>query len=145
MTNVRRILTVVFALALTLVLSPMSPASASVVTLGKVCEGARAVRCAWVNHDTTNNRVRGYGSVRDTTSGADAVRVSVTLLRWNTAYERFEGVSSGGPQSNYDFVQAGTGLITCGDGQLFRADAVWEWNGTDSGVVRSSASVTYYC
>jgi hypothetical protein len=28
---------------------------------------------------------------------------------------------------------------------MFRADAVWEWNGTDSGVVRSSASVTYYC
>jgi hypothetical protein len=118
MTNVRRILTVVFALALTLVLSPMSQASASVVTLGKVCGGVRAVRCAWVNHDTTNNRVRGYGSVRDTTSGADAVRVSVTLLRWNSTYERFEGVSSGGPQSDYDFVQAGTGLVTCGDTDL---------------------------
>jgi hypothetical protein len=145
MTNARRVLTILLALSVTLVLSPMSPAAASVVTLGKHCEGARAVRCAWVNHDTTNNRVRGYGSVRDTTSGTDAVRVSVTLLRFNTSYERFEAVSSGAPQSNYESVQGYTGLVTCGDGQLFRADAVWEWNGTDSGVVRSSASVTYYC
>jgi hypothetical protein len=145
MTNARRVLTILLALSVTLVLSPMSPAAASVVTLGKHCEGARAVRCAWVNHDTTNNRVRGYGSVQDTTSGTDAVRVSVTLLRFNTSYERFEAVSSGAQQSNYESVQAYTGLVTCGDGQLFRADAVWEWNGTDSGVVRSSASVTYYC
>jgi hypothetical protein len=145
MTNARRVLTVLLALSLTLVLSPMSPAAASVKTLGYHCEGVRAVRCAWVNHDTTNNRVRGYGSVRDTTSGSDAVRVSVTLFRWNSSYDRFEPVSSGGPQSDYEFVQAYTGLVTCGDGQVFRADAVWEWNGTDAGVVRSGSAVTSYC
>ena len=145
MTNARRILTVLLAFALALVLTPMSPAAAEVVTRGKHCEGARAVRCAWVNHDTTNNRVRGYGSVRDTTSGTVAVRVSVTLSRWNPSYERWEAVSSGGPQSGYESVQAGTGLVTCRDNQMFRAEAVWEWNGTDGGRVQSTSVVISYC
>ena len=145
MTNARRIRTVLLALSLTLVLSPMSPATASVVTLGKRCEGVSAVRCAWVNHDTTYNRVRGYGSIQDKTSGTDAVRVSVTLARWNPSYERYETVSSSSQASGYEQAQAGTGLVTCADGQMFRAEAVWEWNGTDAGRVRSSAVVIYYC
>ena len=146
MTNVLRVLTVMLALTLAQVSAPTSPAEASVVRLGYHCEGAQAVRCAWVNHDTTNNRVRGYGSLEDKTSGAnDAVRVSVTLMRWNFSYDRWEGVSSGGPASGYEYVYAGSGLVTCGDNQTFRADVVWEWNGTDSGVVRSYAAVTYYC
>jgi hypothetical protein len=145
MTNARRVLTVLLALSLTLVLSPMSPAAATIKKLGYRCEGARAVRCAWVNHDTTNNRVRGYGSVQDTTSGADSVRASVTLSRWNWSYERWEGVSSGASQSDYEFVQASTGLVTCGDGQMFRAEVVWEWNGTDAGRVLSSSAVIYHC
>ena len=78
MMNVRRGLAVLAALTLSAVLLPTSPASAAVVSLGKVCAGTKAVRCAWFNHDTTNHRVRGYGSVRDTTSGTIGVRVSVT-------------------------------------------------------------------
>jgi hypothetical protein len=58
---------------------------------------------------------------------------------------KVEGVSSGGPSSGYDKAQAGTGLVTCGDGQMFRAQASWEWNGTDVGLVWSSSVVIYYC
>ena len=145
MVKVRRMLTVLFALALVVVLSPAPSANAAVVELGKVCAGAKAVRCAWFNHDTTNHRVRGYGSVRDTTSGPIGVRVSVTLLRYNYSIDRWEPVSTGGPVAKYDFAQAGTGLVTCGDNQLFRADVVWEWNGTDGGRISSSATKTTFC
>lgn len=145
MVNARRILTVLFALCLTLVLTPMSPASAAVVTLGKRCEGSTVVRCAWIVHDTTNRQVRGYGSVQDKTSGTDAVRVSVTLARWNPSYERYETVASSPKASGYEQAQAATGAVRCADGQMFRAEAVWEWNGTSSGKVQSSASVVNYC
>ena len=145
MTKAMRALTVLLALALAQVLAPTSPAEATIQRLGYHCEGAQAVRCAWVNHDTTYNRVRGYGSVQDTTSGADAVQVSVTLLRWNSSYDRWEAVSSGGPASDYEYVQVGSGLVTCGNDQMFRADVVWQWNGTDAGVVRSGTAITYFC
>ena len=145
MVKVRRMLTVLFALALVVVLSPAPPASAAVVELGKVCAGAKAVRCAWFNHDTVNDRVRGYGSVRDTTSAPIGVRVSVTLLRYNYSIDRWEPVSSSGQVDDYDFARAGTDLVRCANGQLFRADVVWEWNGTDGGRISSSATKTTFC
>ena len=145
MINIRRTLVALLALAFTLVLTPLSPATAAVVTLGKRCEGTTVVRCAWVVHDPTNNRVRGYGSVQDKTSGTDAVRVSVTLALWNSSYDRYETVSSGPQASGYEQAQAGTGLFTCADGQKFRADAVWEWNSTSAGRIQSSGALIHYC
>lgn len=145
MISVRRTLTVLLALVLGVVLAPAPSASAALVDLGKVCAGGKAIRCAWVRHDTVNHRVRGYGSIHDTTSPPIGVRVSVTLQRYNYAIDRWEPVSSGGPVAAYDFAQAGTGLVTCGDGQLFRADVVWEWNGTDGGKISSSATKTTFC
>jgi hypothetical protein len=145
MANTRKILTVLLGLMLLLTLSPASPAAAEIKTLGKRCEGTRAERCAWINHDTTNNRVRGYGSVEDKTSGSIAVRVSVTLLKWNYSYDRWEAVSTSVPQTGYEFARAGTNVVNCGDGNLFRADAVWEWNGTDGGTVRSSSVPINLC
>lgn len=144
MVNARRILTVLFALCLTLLLTPLSPAAAA-VTLGKRCEGSTVVRCAWVVHDPTTDRVRGYGSVQDKTSGTDAVRVSVTLARWNPSYERYETVGSSPQASGYEQAQAATGLVRCGDGEMFRAEAVWEWNGTDAGRIQSGGAVIHYC
>ena len=145
MMTVRRMCTALFALVLVVVLSPTPSASAAVVELGKVCAGVKAVRCAWFNHDTTNHRVRGYGSIRDTTSLPIGVRVSVTLERYNYSIDEWVPVSSGGPATAYEFAQAGTGLVTCGDSQLFRANVVWNWNGTDGGRIYSSATNTTYC
>ena len=145
MTTVKRILTGLLALSFALVLTPMSPASAAVVTLGKKCEGTTVVRCAWVVHDPANNRVRGYGSIQDKTSGTDAVRVSVTLALWNSSYDRYETVTSSSQASGYEQSTAGTGLFTCADGQRFRADAVWEWNSTSAGRIQSSGALIHYC
>jgi len=89
-----------------------------------------------------------YGGVTATREGRFRHVLDPTRPSWYPTASQvvtLGKVLCGGPQSDYDFVQAGTGLVTCGDGQTFRADAVWEWSGTDSGVVRSSASVTYYC
>jgi hypothetical protein len=144
MTTARRVLTGLLTLLLMSLLLPVSPASASVVTLGKRCEGARAVRCAWVNHDTTNNRVRGYGSVTDTTSGPDAVRAYVELYRMGGDGWVIASASSDA-RSDYDYVQNYTGLVTCRDGDMFKARIRWEWNGTDYGSMDSYTADVHYC
>lgn len=144
MTTARRASTVLLTLLMLLLLLPVSPASAQIVTLGKKCEGARAVRCAWVNLDTTNNRVRGYGSVRDTTSGPDAVRAYVELYRLGSEGWVFAS-SSSGYVDGYEFVQNSTGLNTCRPGDRYKARIRWEWNGTDFGSMDSFTADVPYC
>jgi hypothetical protein len=144
MITARRVLTFLPALLLVFLQLSGSPAEASIVSLGKKCEGERAVRCAWVNHDTTYNRVRAYGSVQDKTSGPVPVRAYVELYQMGPDGWVIVRASSD-YRSDYDYVQNWTGLFTCRDGDMFKARIRWGWNGTDYGSMDSYTVDVPYC
>lgn len=100
---------------------PATSASAEVYkNQGFRCQGDKAVRCAWVNVDSTNNRARAYGSLVDRTSSTDYVSITVCLLE-----------NGGGPCNSAhgrDSVQTHTPLASCENGKEYKAVVHWNWN-----------------
>lgn len=122
----------VLAAATTVVLVPATSASAEVYEKqGAWCEnGPNVSRCAWVNVDSTNNRVRAYGTLDDHTSGPDRVQVNVCILE--------NGGGRCATTVGTDSVTGRSPLISCWNGNSYRAVVYWHWNGhTGAGDVYS--------
>lgn len=123
----RRLSTVTAALAtitsLLLVQAP-SPAAAAPVTLGFSCEGVEVTRCAWVNVDGANNRVRAWGHVQDNTSGRPIVSAYVCL--YVNGVRDHCGIVSGGRDSH----DVKGELRSCYNGRSYQARVFW-WRGVE--------------
>jgi hypothetical protein len=111
--------------------------------LGKVCVGTRAIRCAWLHLDSTNNRVRAYGAVWDNTGGSANVGINVCM-----AYQNADGsatvvlhtcnsVPEIGPAISYH-----SDTYPCYDGRQYRAHVFWTWDPPgpehEDGILRSN-------
>lgn len=117
-------------------LTAVPHASASVVSHGYHCEGVKAYRCAWFHYDTVNKRLRGYGSVKDTTSASVWVQSGVTLQALTSS--GWTTVAYGNAVGTYEDISTTTGLADCVPGRQYRAAEYWEW-GSDSGVTYSGS------
>lgn len=141
-------------LGLALVGSLPGPASAAVITAhqGQDCTGSQVLRCAYVNLDTTNNRVRAYATVRDVAGGSNYdVGVSTVWIdeysagRW--VERSFGSLASDGFRTTSDSVSSD--LVTCAGGvrsYRVRMEAQWRLAGnTSNGTLETRTSKTYTC
>ena len=144
---------VVSVLVAVLVLAAASAAEAVVVGRGLRCVGVNALRCGWVNMDTTNNRVRGYADIKDHTTHQNAqVQISsVRLYRTSNpdGGTWFEVQNGGAPGWAEYYDVDSTGLATCLPGHWYRVDYRWyfrdaPWEPTQTGV-NSSEIVQLRC
>lgn len=70
MTRIGRVLLTI-CLGIVFTVGTVAPASAEVVTIRETCVGAQVIRCAWLNFDTVNQRVRGHVRITDTAGGGN--------------------------------------------------------------------------
>ncbi|WP_129337017.1 hypothetical protein [Cellulomonas endophytica] len=140
-------------LALALVVAPSGPASAAVTTAyqGKSCVGSQVLRCAWINYDSTNNRMRAYGEIRDAAGGSN---YDVALYGiWVDEYSAGRWVerdwvyyASDGWHAESD-LEAGE-LLSCVGSRTYRVrmDGKWRAAGTTgNGTYEMRTSKTYTC
>lgn len=128
-------------------------ASAAVVTAhqGKSCSGSAVTRCAWINYDKTNNRMRAYGEIRDASGGTNYDVKLYTV--WVDEYTAGRWVerdwvhhSSDGWHGTSD--AESTNLLTCSGNRTYRVrmDTAWRRAGTSvSGTSELRTSKTYTC
>lgn len=138
-------------LALSL-LAGAPPAQAEIIYgVGNRCGGDRAVRCGYINVDTTNNRVRGYAQVTDMTLRTDTyVQISSVRLYRSSNPEGgawTEVANGGGGVWAQGFDSDSTGLATCHVGHYYRVDYRWHFKqpGYSTNQVASSATVRITC
>jgi hypothetical protein len=147
----RAVIVLMLLLALTLVAGAPAAQAEIIYGVGKRCAGDQAVRCGYINVDTTNNRVRGYAQITDTTFRTDTyVQISsVRLYRTSnpdggTWTEVANGGASGWAQ---EFDNDSTSLATCYVGHYYRVDYRWHFTqpGYSTNQVASSATVRITC
>ncbi|MEN3307129.1 MAG: hypothetical protein V7603_3331 [Micromonosporaceae bacterium] len=110
--------------------------AASAASRGRHCDGVQAYRCAWFNYDPDHNFLRGYGSVKDTTDGADTV-AAIVYLQVNTT-NGWINVASSSRLEGTDSITVSTGLATCVAGRTYRSRVNWNWNnGAGTGTIYS--------
>lgn len=140
-------------LASALVATSTGTASAAVVTAhqGKSCAGSAVTRCAWINFDKTNNRMRAYGEVRDVSGGTNYdVKLDTVWVDEYSAGSWIERDwvwhSSDGWHGTSD--AESTGLLTCSGNRTYRVrmETAWRKAGTTGGGTREiRTSKTYTC
>ncbi|RAY15697.1 hypothetical protein DPM19_07895 [Actinomadura craniellae] len=132
----RRALTgslVMAATAGALVLTP-GTAHAYPVESTRHCMGDQVERCAWINYDPANNRIRGYATVRDV-PGRTSYTVDVfyvRILQCNSqggnctteVVNTYNGDAGGSGSSD----TGSSGLMQCGYGAVVRAEAGVGWH-----------------
>lgn len=97
--------------------------------LGKLCGGSRAIRCGWVNLDSTNNLVRAYGAVWDNTGTGAYVGINVCV-----AYQNADGSATVVLETCNQVPELGTAVnyhsdtYSCRNGRQYRAYVYWTWN-----------------
>jgi hypothetical protein len=148
----RRLLAPVLLSAAVVAVLP-TPAQAAVVTAhqGKSCAGSEVPRCAWINLDTSNDRMRAYADVRDAAGGGnyDVLLNTVwvdeyTAGRW--VERTFVHHSSDGWHTDADLLSANT--LTCSGSRTYRVrmEAGWRSAGsTGSGTRETRTSKSFTC
>jgi hypothetical protein len=117
-------------MALTTSLVAATPASAYVFELqGQVCGGSTAPRCAWMNLDSTNNRLRGYGSISDATPARVFVQLRVMVEDRSPTRDSWRVLYITNIQGDWESFTLATGTIPCSNARIYRVTVDWNWNG----------------
>ena len=119
-------------LSLLLALAAVSPADAEIREYQAYrCVGERAYRCGWLNVDTTNNKVRGYASISDLSSGdVGVVQIgTVRLYRASSSNGPWTEIASGNTNAGYEelYDQDRTSLGNCYTGEWYKVEYRWYW------------------
>lgn len=107
-------------------------ASAAVTTHAYRCYGSEVVRCAWINYDSQNHRVRGYVRITDAAGGGN-YQVAVNNIRMSKNGNRISTV--GDYDDWYDTTDtAQTALVDCHSNDHFVVKYTAKWRrGSESG------------
>lgn len=107
-------------------------ASAEVQTNAYRCYGVEVPRCAWINYDSQNHRVRGYVRITDAAGGGN-YQVAVNNIR---LYKNGNLVNTVGDYDDwYDTTDtAQTALVDCHSNDHFVVKYTAKWRrGSESG------------